>query len=136
MSLFISKSLRKKVKERAAYRCEYCLVHEDDMFFSFHMEHIISVKHGGKSVLENLANACSICNENKGTDLGTYISNSKRLIRLFNPRIDKWNNHFDINDGEISAKTKRGEATINVLDLNHPDRIILRRLLIMSGRYP
>src|SRR5690606_2019134 len=99
-------------------------------------EHIISVQHGGTSTINNLANACSICNENKGTNLGTILPNSKRLIRLFNPRIDKWHNHFEIDDGMIIPKTKRGEATVKVLDFNHPDRIILRRLLIEAGRYP
>ncbi len=135
MSSFIPKSIRNQIKERAEFRCEYCRVHEEDMFFSFHVDHIRSVKHGGQGTLDNLAFACSICNENKGTDLGTYLPNSKRLIRLYNPRVDKWENHFLIENGMIIPKTKRGEATVKVLDLNHPDRIILRRLLNTIGRY-
>ncbi|MEK7257026.1 MAG: HNH endonuclease [Bacteroidota bacterium] len=124
------------VAERAGYRCEYCRVLEEDMFFVYQVEHIISRKHGGATELSNLAYACSICNPNKGTDLGTILPGSLRLIRLFHPRKDKWQNHFEVENGEILPKTKIGAATVKVLDLNHPDRIILRRVLEQAGRYP
>jgi hypothetical protein len=136
MSRYISEKLRGIVARNAHFRCEYCHIHEDDQFYTFQVDHIISVKHGGKTELINLAYTCSLCNLNKGSDLGTFLSNSKRLIRLFNPRKDSWSKHFSIGYGEIIPKTLIGEATIKVLDINHVDRIILRQALTDEGRYP
>lgn len=76
-----------------------------------------------------------MCNQNKGTDLGTYLPDSKRLVRLFNPKKDSWNSNFEVQDGVIIGKTNIGLATIKVLDLNNIDRIILRQTLIEAERY-
>lgn len=132
----ISSAKRLIIAERASFRCEYCQTREEDFFVSFEIDHIISVKHGGGQELENLAFACPHCNQHKGSDLGTYISGHDQLIRLFHPRRDKWEEHFEHDHGEIVALTEIGAATIKVLELNSPDRIILRRLLIQAGRYP
>ncbi len=135
MSRYISEKLRLDIALSANFRCEYCRVHEDDLFFSFQIDHIISVKHGGETEPNNLAYSYSMCNQNKGSNLGTYIPDSKRLIRLFHPRKDSWNTHFEVNEGEIIGKTRIGLATIKVLELNNPDRIILRQELRLDGRY-
>lgn len=136
MSRYISESLRRLVAERSGYRCEYCLIPESNSFYSFQVDHIISIKHGGKSVAENLAFACIICNRNKGSDLGTILEQSENIIRFFNPRKDQWTDHFEVSDkGLLHPKTLIGEATIKILDLNHPDSVVERRLLISIGRY-
>jgi HNH endonuclease len=134
--MYLPEQLRNLVMQRASARCEYCLVHEEDMFWRYHIDHIISQKHGGSSEDNNLAYCCSVCNQHKGSNLGTYLTGSQRLIRLFNPRKDKWHLHFEISEGKIIAKTKIGEATIKVLNLNDIDRIILRQVLIEDKRYP
>lgn len=134
--MYLSEQLRELVERRANYRCEYCLVHEDDMFWRYHIDHIISQKHDGTSEENNLAYCCSVCNQHKGSNLGTYLPDSQRLIRLFNPRKDKWVAHFEIMEGKITAKTKIGAATIKVLNLNDIDRILLRQSLIEENRYP
>jgi hypothetical protein len=134
--MYISQQLRDLVTQRAQERCEYCLVHEDDMFWRYHVDHIVSQKHGGLSEEKNLAYCCSFCNQHKGSNLGTYLLDSQRLIRLFNPRKDKWHLHFEISEGEIIAKTKIAAATVKVLNLNDVDRIILRQALIEDNRYP
>ena len=136
MSRTIPNSLRIAVAKRASHRCEYCKVHQNDMVFNFQADHIISRKHGGLTVLENLANACSVCNQNKSSDLGTFLPGSNRLIRLFNPRRDTWTKHFKAVQGEIIPLTKIGEATVKVLDINDADRVNLRRLLTLQGNYP
>ena len=61
MSRYISEKLRLQVATRANFRCEYCLLWERFSFYTFHIDHIISLKHGGKTILRNLANACPIC---------------------------------------------------------------------------
>jgi hypothetical protein len=132
--MYISEQLRSLVTQRADRRCEYCLVHEDDMFWRYHIDHIISQKHGGVTEEHNLAYCCSVCNQCKGSNLGTYLPNSQRLIRLFNPRKDKWHLHFEILEGVFIAKTKIAEATIKVLNLNDIDRVILRQSLIEDNR--
>lgn len=136
MSRYISDNLRSSIALKAQFRCEYCHIHENDQFFTFQVDHIISLKHGGQTEFNNLAYTCSVCNQNKGSDLGTYLTNSKRLIRLFHPRKDSWSTHFKVEFGEIIPKTLIGEATIKVLDMNNIDRIILRQALFDEGRYP
>lgn len=135
MSHYIPEKLRLAIAKNANCRCEYCGIHEDDQFYTFQVDHIISIKHGGKTEWLNLAYTCSVCNQNKGSDLGTYLPNSKRLIRLFHPRKDSWNAHFSLGYGEIIPKTLIGAATIKVLNINDIDRIILRQALIDEDRY-
>ena len=55
MSRYISEKLRLDVALSSNFRCEYCRIHEDDLFFSFQIDHIISVKHSGESDIDNLA---------------------------------------------------------------------------------
>jgi len=131
MSRYVSEALRKLVTERAFSRCEYCKIHAENSFFTFHIEHIISLKHGGKTVSDNLAFSCPICNLNKGTDIATFIEDIKEVIRFFNPRNDNWDEHFEIEEsGFIFHKTPIGASTIKILNLNHPDSIIERREMV------
>ena len=136
MSRYIPDNIRLAVKKRANYCCEYCRLHQDDFFFPFEIDHILSVRHGGQTVLINLALSCSLCNRNKAADIGTYLDGKRRFVRLFNPRIDIWTEHFEVNHGEILALTSIGRATVKLLDLNNPDRIILRQILMTAERYP
>lgn len=136
MSRYIPDTLRLAVKRRANNCCEYCRLHQDDFFFPFEIDHILSVRHGGQTILINLALSCSLCNRNKAADIGTYLDGKKRFVRLFNPRTDVWTEHFEINYGEILPLTSIGRATVKLLDLNNPDRIILRQILMAVERYP
>lgn len=63
--------MRRAAAERAGSRCEYCRLPAVDSFYGFQIDHVVSRKHGGTTVLDNLACACPDCNRNKGTDLGT-----------------------------------------------------------------
>jgi hypothetical protein len=80
------------------------------------------------TILENLALACFPCNSDKGSDVGTILLPKMVFIRLFNPRIDIWAEHFDVFEGSFYAKTDIGEATIKVLNLNEIDKIIERQI--------
>lgn len=129
MSRHIPESLRRSVAERARHRCEYCQIGENDAFLGFQVDHIISVKHGGPTALDNLAWACFACNNNKGSNVGTVLLPDRRFVRLFNPREDIWDNHFDLDNAVVYSKTDIGAATIKVLKLNDVDRIIERQTL-------
>jgi len=136
MSRYISKKNRLLVKKRALYCCEYCRIPEIFSFIGFEVNHIISIKHGGSNELNNLAWSCAFCNNFKGTDVGTVLLPSLNLIRFFHPRLDNWEEHFTINNALLLSKTAIGEATLKILQLNHPNRIIEREALIASGLFP
>lgn len=136
MNRYIPEKIRNQVADRAGLRCEYCQVCESDSFLRFEIDHIISLKHGGENDPENLAYACPHCNQNKGSDLATFLKSDQLIVGIFNPRKDNWTDHFLIENGEILGRSLEGQATIQLLKLNDPDRIILRRSLAELGRYP
>lgn len=43
----VSKTTRLEVAKRAGNHCEHCRLHEDDLFLSFEIDHIVALKHGG-----------------------------------------------------------------------------------------
>lgn len=53
--VYVSSALRRNIYERAAGRCEYCLLSADDGFFPHEADHIIAEKHGGATTADNLA---------------------------------------------------------------------------------
>ncbi len=128
--------MRQIVASRANFVCEYCLIAEADAYFKFQVEHIISRKHGGSSELENLALACVFCNRYKGSDIASLIFETNRLIRFYNPRVDRWHEHFRLNGVFIESLTDIGEATVRILQMNHDDQILERQVLSRRGRYP
>lgn len=128
MSKF-SEAVRQEVHMRAAGRCEYCCKQEQYSPYAFHIDHIIPLKrHNGSNELDNLAWACFDCNTNKSGDIAGYENGE--LIPLFNPRKQQWNDHFEWDGAVLVGKTPIGLVTIRLLQLNHPDRIEIRRELM------
>lgn len=136
MGSYISDELRLLVADRAERLCEYCLIHEDDTFFGCEIDHIISLKHSGPTDPDNLAYACCFCNRHKGSDIASLSADTRELVRLFNPRIDRWADHFSLNGVTIASLTDIGEATARILQLNEGDRILERETLMAIKRYP
>jgi hypothetical protein len=132
----ISEELRQLVAERAGYRCEYCLLHEDDSYSSHQLDHIISRKHGGGSDADNLAYACLRCNVWKGSDVGSIDDETGALVSLYHPRHQRWDDHFELRGAIIEPLTSEGKATVRLLKLNLDKRIVERRLLLAVSRYP
>jgi len=125
-----SETLRVEIAHRARNRCEYCRIRQEDIEYTFHLDHIISLKHGGQTIESNLAFTCPDCNYNKGANIGTFLHPPERQFTpLFHPRVDKWEDHFEEIDGLIAPLTSVGEATVKILMFNTPERIILRREL-------
>lgn len=136
MSRYIRDSLRKKVFLRADGICEYCHISIEDTYFGGETDHIQSTKHGGQTTLENLALACQPCNRGKGSDLGSISEITKKLVRFYNPRTDKWPEHFRANpDGEIKFFTEIGEVTATIFRFNDLERIAERKGLIEIDHY-
>jgi hypothetical protein len=55
---------------------------------------------------------------------------------LFNPRRRRWSAHFAWDGPRLVGKTAIGRTTIRVLNMNHPEAVRLRRLLIEAGLFP
>ena len=136
MTSDVSEELRAEVARRAGQRCEYCLIHEGDAGFSQQVDHIVSRKHGGSSALDNLAYACLLCNRHKGSDVAGIDPHTGEVVRLFNPRSDRWTDHFRLERAVTEPVSSIGSATARLLRLNAPERISERRLLQSLGRYP
>ena len=77
---------RREVVARAQGRCEYCLVHQDDAYVAYQIDHVMAEKHGGTTTLENLAFACMPCNLREGSDISLVDPETGQIVPLFNPR--------------------------------------------------
>lgn len=130
---YIPASMRRQVRERARDRCEYCLIPEMVTFTPHWIDHIVAEKHGGKTEPENLAYACIMCNQHKGSDLSSIDPETSQITVLFNPRRDQWQDHFQLLGNKIEARTAIGRATARLLRLNHPDRLSERQLILNAG---
>ena len=132
----ITEALRNEVARRAHHRCEYCLIHQDDIAFRLQVDHVISRKHGGLSDIENLAYACVLCNRRKSSDVAAIDGHSGEIVRLFHPREDLWADHFELDGCSIRALSEAGAATAGLLRFNAPERLAERSLLQSLGSYP
>ena len=129
-------SLRKSAIERALNKCEYCLIHQDVSIYTHEVDHIIALKHGGQTINENLALSCLSCNRRKGTDMATFDPISGEIVPLFNPRSQNWSDHFLLDGPHIVGISPTGRATVFLLMLNSPVRVLNRQALIQQGLYP
>lgn len=136
MSRYISTEMRQLVATRADFICEYCLIAEEDTYFGCEVDHIISRKHGGSSEESNLAYACAFCNRHKGTDIGSISKADGTFTRFFNPRTDRWSEHFRLNEYLIEPRTNIGEVTAHIFEFNTGERILERQALRAVNRYP
>jgi HNH endonuclease len=139
----ISNSSQQLVRKRAEYRCEYCRYPEFLSTSPLTIDHINPQSLGGSDDTDNLALACRRCNERHynftvGTD-----PESKQEVPLFNPRCQKWSDHFIWSEDatNIIGTTSTGRATCNRLDLNderRTDRFIQksRRFWVQGGFHP
>ncbi len=129
---------RRKVFARAKSRCEYCLTPDAFVPDPFVVEHILPTSAGGKTRMPNLALACSSCNGckyNKVTGIDPF---TEELAPLFNPRRQRWKDHFTWNESGllIVGLTPVGRATVATLKMNKEKTVNLRRLLIPASLHP
>jgi 5-methylcytosine-specific restriction endonuclease McrA len=130
---YIPVALRRLVRERAEERCEYCSIPESMCPSTHWIDHVYAEKHGGQTVGENLALACIVCNQHKGSDLTSIDPESGLITPLFNPRIDSWADHFRAIDGTIEPLTPQGRVTVRLLQFNLPYRVEERKVLQRLG---
>lgn len=95
----------------------------------FQVDHIVAKQHGGGDSLDNLALACIHCNRYKGPNIAGIDSETGGVTRLFHPRVDVWNSHFQWNGAEIVALSPVGRVTVSVPFMNDPEVVWLRSTL-------
>lgn len=138
MADYLPQILRKQITERAKSVCEYCKALSQFSFHTFNIDHIIPISKDGLTTFENLALSCSNCNKCKHDKLVTKDPQSNLLVDIFNPRLQKWTDHFVWNEDTtiIIGLTPTGRATIFTLKMNKPEAINLRKALVHYGVHP
>ena len=138
MAEAISKSLRDRIAAKARHRCGYCLTDQRVSGAQMHVEHIIPRARGGQSTESNLWLSCAWCNSFKGTKIEAVDPATGTSVALFNPRTQKWLQHFAWDNGgtQIIGLSPTGRATIEALKLNNPYIVPARRLWVLAGWHP
>nr|WP_199308394.1 HNH endonuclease signature motif containing protein [Aphanizomenon flos-aquae] len=101
-------------------------------------DHIHPVSKGGETTFENLCLACRSCNEFKSDAVESIDPLSGETIQLFNPRQQKWTDHFGWSaDGtRLEGINAIGRTTIVKLRINNPVILIARKRWVISGWHP
>ena len=124
---------RELVCRRAAERCEYCRLRQEDSELAHHVEHIVAKQHGGSDDPNNLALACHRCNLHKGPNLTGIDSLTGQVVPLFDPRNDRWSEHFVFNGPRVEGTSVTGRATVRVLAMNDARRVEVRQEILKYG---
>ncbi len=132
----IPESMRRAVIERAQACCEYCLLGANDGVFAHEVDHILSEKHRGQTDLNNLCFACFECNRHKGSDIASLDVDTNTITPLYNPRLDRWSDHFRLVNAWIEPLTAIGRVTTYLLQMNAEEQLALRTVLIDLRAYP
>ena len=130
-STYIPAELRRRIVTRAQNRCEYCRIPEDATINGCEIDHIVAEKHHGETTAQNLALSCFFCNRNKGSDLGSHKPQTREFVRFYNPRTDKWDDHFLFDPADeitIVPQTDIGEVTVRIFGFNDPNRLQERQI--------
>lgn len=123
------------VHERAAYICEYCQTSQEIIGQPMHVEHIDPT---GSDEPQNLCLACATCNLSKANAITALDAESGTKVPLFNPRLQKWADHFVWVQGglRLQGLTPVGRATIERLRINSERVVNARHHWIRAGVHP
>jgi hypothetical protein len=134
----VPESLRQRVREAARDRCGYCLSPQRLVMGTLEVEHLVPRAKGGSDEEENLWLSCSLCNRYKGAQVSAIDPSSGNATRLFNPRRDRWSDHFiwSANGASITGRTPEGRATVEALKLNNELAVEVRRNWARAGWHP
>lgn len=130
MATQVPVALRRKVAKRAHDCCEYCLMPEALALHLHEPDHVLPRQHGGETSLENLALACFRCNRHKGPNVGSYDPLTGALVAFFNPRRQRWSDHFRLDGARLEPLTAEGRVTLKILRLNDEERMWERQRLV------
>lgn len=134
----ISAALRQRIAQQATAQCGYCLTQEVVSGIPLTLEHLLPKAKGGEDIEDNLWLSCRLCNEAKGVLTEASDPETGELVPLFNPRRQRWREHFRWNQAgtHIIGITPIGRATVEALSLNCELRILARALWVEAGWHP
>ncbi len=131
-------ALGRRVRQQARQRCGYCLASEILLGMPLEFEHLLPVVAGGLTIEENLWLACRRCNHFKGAQIQAFDPQTGAWVALFNPRLQRWHEHFGWSKGgtQIIGKSACGRATVFALNMNNPEIVATRGLWVSVGWWP
>ena len=93
---------------------------------------------GGTDDESNLALRCRSCNVFKTDAIEAVDPQSGKRVPLFNPRRDKWEDHFavDAKNGLLMGLTPVGRATVTLLQMNRPTQVTARNIWARLKLFP
>ena len=135
--VYIPKILRQEVIERARGLCEYCQTSQL-IVIALQIDHILPIALGGQTKIDNLCLACEFCNGHKNDQIQALDPKSNSVQKLFNPRTQIWNDHFQWDETStiIIGLTPTGRATIEKLRMNDTTIVRAREIWILTGLHP
>lgn len=86
--------------------------------------------------MENLALACVSCSLHKAARQTATDPETAKDIALFDPRRDRWTEHFRWQGVRIVGVTPCGRATVEALRMNRPLILAIRDEESLRGRHP
>ncbi len=135
---YIPENVKTRVREAAKHRCGYCQSLQKYVLGVLEIEHIIPKASGGDDNEENLWLSCRLCNSYKGIQTRATDPISEQSIPLFNPRTQKWSQHFTWSEDSayIIGSTPCGRATVLALQLNNIYAVTVRQAWTTVGWHP
>jgi hypothetical protein len=79
---------------------------------------------------------CVFCNLHKGPNIAGLDPTTRELTRLYDPRRDRWREHFAWQGPVLAGLTPIGRTTVRVLAMNDPVMVAAREVLIAEARFP
>jgi hypothetical protein len=128
--------VRRRIRRDAGDRCGYCLCHQRYLFDLLELEHLTPLCHGGSNDEDNLWLACGRCNRGKGVQTAGLDPVTRESHPLYNPRRQRWQEHFQWDGALIRGLTPVGRATVAALDLNDLHVVAVRRCWAEVGWHP
>ena len=100
------------------------------------MDHILPVSAGGTTTADNLALACVSCSLRKAARRVAIDPQTSREVELFDPRHDRWDDHFRWEGVRLVGLTVHGRAIVAALAMNRPLILAIRTEEALLGRHP
>ena len=135
MSL-IAAALRDEVVLRASGRCEYCGLSQAGQEATFHIDHVVPRAASGLTEADNLALACVSCSLRKWARQAAPDPETDEEAPLYNPRAQRWADHFRWDGVVVVPLTPTGRATTATLAMNRPLIVAIRSEEAERGRHP
>ena len=129
-------ALRDETVLRAGGRCEYCGLSQAGQEATFHIDHVVPRAAGGPTELSNLALACVSCSLRKWARQVAPDPQTGEDVPLFNPRVQRWADHFKWDEAVVAPLTATGRATAAALAMNRPLAVAIRLEETERGRHP